>query len=187
MKAIREFILRNKQIFITGVVIGLIFLLIISVSSSRKVSGPKLAPSKTTSESGGINQKGLNPAADYQPKGFWNAPIPQEYYENTQDETGEKNVEEPKEILEISFDNNGFAPKTSYALLNQTVRWINKTDRSIYIQQLKQYFPELENPVEVYPGGSLELKLIKTGVWGYKEVESGEMGSITITEVGVGM
>lgn len=179
MKTIRAFILRNRQIFITGIVIGVVFLLIITVSSSRKVGGPELAPSTTTSENEPA-KTGTNPGMDYEPKGLWNAPIPPQYYEEEEEEIIEEPVEEPKEILEITFDDNGFSPAGSYALLNQTVKWTNKTDKSIYIKQMKDFFPEMKDPVEVYSGGSLELKLTKLGVWGYIETSTQKMGSIFI-------
>jgi hypothetical protein len=178
----QKFILRNKQIFITGAVIGGLFLLIIISSSLRKTKGPTLSPSTQNSQSSQEAPEGTNPGSNYKPKGTWSAPLPMEAYVEENDSTEEEQPsgEEPKQILEIVFDDKGFSPMNARALINQTVRWTNKSAKKIEIFQMKNFFPEFENPVEIESNGSLEFKLTKLGLWGYKEKESDKMGSIFI-------
>lgn len=178
----KEFILRNKQIFITGAVIAGIFLLIILTSSARKVKGPILAPSESSTGKETVTNPGANAGSNYTPKGLWNAPsLPAEPVDEEVEETPEEEpVEKPTEILEITFDDLGFSPPSANGLKYQTVRWVNRTDRSIYLQQMKDFFEEFKKPVEIASGGTLEFELTKTGMWGYKETESGKMGSIFI-------
>src|SRR3989339_1102710 len=176
----KEFILRNKQIFITGLVIGGIFLLIILTSSARKVKGPVLAPSETSTGKETVVNPAANAGSNYTPKGLWNAPSPsnEQVDENTPVE--EEPVEKPTEILEITFDEKGFSPPSANGLKYQTIRWTNKSDKSIFIQQMKDFFEEFRKPVEIASGASLEFELNRTGMWGYKETESGKMASIFI-------
>ncbi len=175
----KEFILRNKQIFITGAIIAGIFLLIILTSSTRKVNGPILAPSESSTEKETVTNPGANAGSNYTPKGLWNAPsLPDE---QVAEETPEEEpAEKPTEILEITFDDLGFSPSSTNGLKYQTVRWTNRTDKSIYLQQMKDFFEEFRKPVEIASGGILEFELTRTGMWGYKETDSGKMGSIFI-------
>ncbi len=179
----KEFIARNKQIFITGAFIGGIFLLIIFISSARKAGNSILAPSDTDTNRAPEAARGINPGLDqYRPKGEWNAPapVPELPNPNLENFNEEDLVEETDEILEIVFDENGFTPFKGKAIIKQTVRWTNKTDQTIYIQQSKDFFPEFKEPVEIAPSGSLEFKLTKKGVWSYKEITTGKVGSIYI-------
>ncbi len=179
----KEFILRNKQIFITGAVIAGIFLLIILTSSTRKVKGPVLAPSETNTGKETVSNQRAATGSNYTPKGLWNAPSPSdEPIDENAPETPveEAPVDKPTEILEITFDEKGFSPPSTNGLKYQTVRWTNKTDKSIYLQQMKDFFEEFKKPVEIASGGTLEFELTRTGMWGYKETENGKMGSIFI-------
>jgi len=46
--------------------------------------------------------------------------------------------------------------------------------------EMKDFFEEFRKPVEIASGGTLEFELNRTGMWGYKETDSGKMGSIFI-------
>ena len=178
----KEFIVRNKQIFITGAVIAGIFLLIILTSSARKVKGPILAPSESSTGKEVLTNPGVNTGSNYTPNGLWNAPSlsDEPVDKNTPETPEEEPVEKPKEILKITFDDLGFSPSSTNGLKYQTVRWTNRTDKSIYLQQMKDFFEEFRKPVEIASGGTLEFELNRTGMWGYKETDSGKMGSIFI-------
>jgi len=156
--------------------------LIILTSSTRKVKGPILAPSEAIPDNTTNQQE--SDAGVYQPKGLWNAPSPSDQIVS-EDVTPEAPVEEtppvkPKEILEITFDEKGFSPPAANGFKYQTVRWTNKTDAAISIQQMKSFFDEFKKPVDIASGATLEFELTKAGMWGYKETRSGKMGSIFI-------
>ncbi|KKS30800.1 hypothetical protein A2380_04080 [candidate division WWE3 bacterium RIFOXYB1_FULL_43_24] len=177
----RNFILRNKQIFITGLIIGGVFLLIIFSSSTRKVKGPILAPSETSNTQ---TEDTRETGGDYRPRGLWNVPSPSDepVNENAAQDTPpeEEPLVKPTEILDITFNDKGFSPPAANGFKYQTVRWKNETDNTIYLQQMKDFFEEFKEPVEVAPEAVLEFELTKAGMWGYRETESGEMGSIFI-------
>lgn len=90
------------------------------------------------------------------------------------------NQENRTAILEIVYTKTGWQPESIAGYAGQKVRWINTTDKDIFIEQLDKKFPEFETPQKVPAGGTLEFTLYKDKLWRYQEVESKNWGSIFI-------
>lgn len=168
---IGAFFERNKPIFIIGLIMFFIFAVII-VSSI-------LIPKEET-EYNEIEE------AD---KEFYKVAyedLGQGEFEET-DEEGEKK-EEPVEpeinmdeifgILQVEYTDKGFNPSITRIKIGQSVNWTNKTEKIIYLKQIKPYYKEFEEPLSIKPNESFQFKMTELGVWTYEEVESGDWASI---------
>lgn len=81
-------------------------------------------------------------------------------------------------IIEIEYIPGGFAPNNVKAIQGQLVRWINKTDKDIRIQQIIYLYDELSVPVVIAPGATFEVRLTKDKLWTYKETTNANYASI---------
>ncbi|MBP7786196.1 hypothetical protein KA062_02995 [Patescibacteria group bacterium] len=168
---IRAFFDRNKPIFIIGIVMFVIFSVII-VSSI-------LMPKKETgyTEIGDADKEFYKVA--YEDLG-------KNEFEGTEEE-GEKK-EEPVEqevnmdeifgVLQVDYTEEGFVPRVTRIRVGQNVNWTNKTDKIIYLKQIKPYYKEFEESLSIKPNESFKFKMTEIGIWTYEETESGDWGSI---------
>lgn len=182
----KNFYIRNKQIFVTGAVIGAVFLLIILVSSLKTGKTPLLSPVSINESEEQKNAKLRNPGSNDIPAGVWNSPAPVDE-KITNEETTANSApanppaeEEVGEVIDITFTDAGFSPKSVTAFLNQKIRWVNKSSSTLSIQQTKDFYTEFSEPVEITAGASMEFKLTKFGMWGYKDTKSGLMGNVFV-------
>ena len=83
-------------------------------------------------------------------------------------------------VLEITYTKGGFSPKEPDADSGQLVRWKNTTDKEIILVETLQKFPEFELGVKIAPNGVYEFRITKDKLWTYKELETGNFGSIFI-------
>jgi hypothetical protein len=167
---IRDFIERNKAVFVIGFLTLTIFLSIIIISEARRVrkgnDSPKLirvedttAAIETTADDSGIETSG--PAL------------------NTLDITY-SDVDKNYGTLLIAYTDRGFVPNNAKAILGQKIEWVNKTDKSVYIAQKTVFFDEFKTPLFLPAGGVFQFRLYKDGEWGYEVPETGVSGSINI-------
>ncbi len=168
---IRAFFERNKPIFIIGIVMLVIFSIII-VSS---VLMPKEETEYTE----------INEADEVFYKVAYED-LDQNEFEEAEEEPEKK--EEPAEpeinmdeifgVLQVEYTDKGFVPRVTRIRVGQSVNWTNKTEKTIYLKQIKPYYKEFEEPLSIKPNESFKFKMTKLGVWTYEEVESGDWGSI---------
>lgn len=154
---IKNFIERNKPIFTIGVATLVLFVGIIAYY--------RLKPHKETGLTKIGNESTFNVVEEEKP--------------NTQDlgqvaETQptisiEQSLDEKVGILDIEFKATGFSPKIARSIQGQAVRWINNTDKIIYLKQKTPTYPELTEPVQIEPGQSFSYRLNEYGTWNYEE------------------
>jgi len=83
-------------------------------------------------------------------------------------------------VLEITYTKDGFNPKEPDAASGQLVRWKNITDKEITIVETIKKFSEFEIGIKIAPNGIYEFRITKNKLWTYKELETGNFGSIFI-------
>lgn len=166
---IAGFIERNKPIFIIGVLMATVFGVII-ISS-------RLAPKRET----GFKE------VDEMDREFYKVAYEnQEEMERQEQET--QVPEEPKEpeinmdeifgVVEIAYTEEGFKPRVLRIYVGQNVNWTNKTDKTIYLKQIKPTYDLFSEPVEIKPNESFKFPITVLGIWTYNEVETEDFGSI---------
>ncbi len=82
--------------------------------------------------------------------------------------------------LEIKYTNEGFSPKAGTGYLNKKVTFINKTDKTITIEQTEIKFEEFGAARVLAPGETYEMVFTKDKMWNFREKESGDTGSVFI-------
>ncbi|HOD01514.1 MAG TPA: hypothetical protein PKH50_02225 [bacterium] len=176
-----NFFERNKSIFTMGLIIALIFAVILVAY--------RLRPGKETplTEIGETNNQEFYKVTYENEENY-----PENYSESTngQEESGEnENPEEPKEevnvdeifgSIKIDYTTEGFKPKILRSYIGQNIEWTNKTDKSIYLQQIKPTYEEFKQPIEIKPNETFTFRMTQLGIWTYEESESGDFGSIEV-------
>lgn len=92
----------------------------------------------------------------------------------------EQSLDEKVGILDIEFKATGWTPKIARAIQGQAVRWINSTDKTIYLKQKTPTYPELTEPVQIEPGQAFSYRLNEYGTWNYEEDFSKYFASIEV-------
>ena len=168
---IRDFIERNKSVFVIGILTLTIFLSIIIISEVRRVrkdvDSPKLVrvendieiPEATTS-AGSLGNGTIS-----------NLDAMSTLYSEVSKKYG---------ILLIRYTNKGFIPENAKAVLGQKINWVNDTDSNVFISQITPFFDEFNTPIVLPAKGTLEFILYKDGRWDYQNTEAGFSGNITI-------
>lgn len=179
---IKDFFERNKSVFIIGLVTLVIFLSIIVVSEIRRIRGSSFGPEmirvegnfdtdvKESTETSGIDIDDESDIEGAVTESSYSL-LPDEKYLQTDQQFG---------IMKIEYTNNGFSPLNAKAVLNQKVRWINKTDQSVYIKQTASFFKEFKEPMLLPANGILEFRMYREGIWSYEEQTTKRFGSIII-------
>jgi hypothetical protein len=167
---IRDFIERNKAVFVIGFLTLTIFLSIIIISEVRRVrkgnDSPKLVRVEDTTAVTETTETNLeNETTDSAL--------------NILDITY-SDVDKNYGTLLIEYTNRGFVPNNAKAVLGQKIKWVNKTDKGIYIVQKTLFFDEFKTPQFLPANGILEFRLYKDGEWGYEILETGFSGNIAI-------
>lgn len=80
----------------------------------------------------------------------------------------------------IEYTNEGFTPTNAKALMNQKVKWLNKSENDIYIAQQTQVYQQFEKPVLIPANGFTEFRMYKDGLWKYVEKTSDLSGTINV-------
>ena len=168
---IGAFFERNKPIFIIGIVMFVIFSIII-VSSI-------LMPKKETKYTEiGEGDKEFYKVA-YEDLG-------KNEFEGTDEESEKKeepakqevNMDEIFGVLQVNYTEEGFVPRVTRIRVGQNVNWTNKTDKTIYLKQIKPYYKEFEESLSIKPNESFKFTMTEIGIWTYEEVESRDWASI---------
>ena len=144
-----EFFERNKSIFIMGLIIAVVFAIILVAYRMRPGKETQLTKIDDADE-------------EFYKVIYENTENYQEN-ENTLNEEGkDTNVEKEEEVnvdeifgkTKIDYTNEGFEPKIFRCYVGQSVEWTNKTDRVIYLQQIKPTYEEVNSE----DFGSIEVK-----------------------------
>jgi hypothetical protein len=168
---IRDFIERNKSVFVIGLLTFTIFLSIIIISEVRRVrkdvDSPKLIRVENEIEI---------------PESTSSIEIPENGPLSNLDTLNNTYSEVTKKygILLIKYTNKGFVPQNAKAILGQKINWVNDTETSIYISQKTPFFDEFKTPIVLPAKGTLEFILYKDGRWDYQNTETGFSANITI-------
>ncbi len=167
---IRDFIARNKSVFVIGLLTLLIFLSIIIISEVRRVrkgnDSPKLIRVEDTTAVTETTENDLENETTSPTLNVLDATY--------------SDVDKNYGTLLVEYTDRGFVPNNAKAILGQKVEWINKTDKSVYIAQKTLFFDEFKTPLFLPASGILQFRLYKNGEWGYEIPETGVSGSITI-------
>ncbi len=81
-------------------------------------------------------------------------------------------------IIEISYTEDGFISNNVKAIQGQLVRWTNKTNTDMKLQQVISLYDELSTPATIAPGETFELRLTKDRLWTYKETNHAHYAGI---------
>lgn len=173
----KDFLKRNVSVLVVGVVTLVIFLVIIILAQTKDYYKPELievnkeaAFTKREEEiQSSIPEQSVNTNVD-------NLVDIKEVQESTPGE-----IDVKYGILEINYTENGFEPKNTSAQLNQLVRWVNKTQNTIELEQLTNNYIEFTNPITINPGSTFEFRVYKTKLWTYQEKNSRNFGSIIVS------
>jgi protein-disulfide isomerase len=84
--------------------------------------------------------------------------------------------------IEIEYTEDGFIPSNIKAVQNQLVRWKNKTNKEIKIEQLINLYSEFKQPVAIQPGETFELRMTVEKLWNFKEKTHRHYGSIFVVQ-----
>ncbi len=85
-------------------------------------------------------------------------------------------------IIEIEYTDTGFIPSNVKAVQNQLVRWTNKTDKDIELEQLIKLYSDFEQPIIIAPNGTFELRMTQEKLWNFKEKSKRHYGSIYVVQ-----
>ncbi|MBI2414826.1 hypothetical protein HYV31_03255 [candidate division WWE3 bacterium] len=168
---------RNKQLILTGLILGALFVVVI-IFSSNKTNESKLnqvneIPTTNNNESPfSVSQRNPN--------------IIDEGGSKTDDLTKKSLVEElgdntPKAIF--IYTNEGWSPKSVNIGENNYVKWVNLADRDIVIKELVIGQTAFTKPVTIKPNEAFDTQIKRlppSGYWTFKEIQSGNIGRIFV-------
>ena len=174
----RAFFARNKQIFVVGVIVAVVFLVIILTALSRPKQEPTLNPISTTGNTNRVSDYNLGTGTGDLPQIETPEVAQPSGSEPTTGSTAKPNT--GLTVLEIHYTSNGYSPKNTTAVIGQTVRWINDTEYAMEMKQTKNIYPEFKEAVTIPAHETKEFVLSKIGLWAYQEQETGYYGSIFI-------
>ena len=174
---IKNFILRNKSVFYIGLVTFVIFVVIIFVSEFRRLTnknyGPDLIEVKESTET---HVTLLDKVAESTATVVEGSEPP--YIVLPEESYAEKDLAMGTLLIEYTVD--GFSPANAKALLNQKVKWVNKTNYDVYIRQTNDYYKEFSAPVLIPANGSLVFRMYRDGTWNYEDRDMREPGRIMV-------
>jgi plastocyanin len=177
---IKKFYERNKSIFVIGILMGAIFaLLMIFYILKPKEETELFEINESEQEKYKVSYEEVEDNFVYETEVSDKPNVNEEVIDTVMNT---KEVDEKFGVLEIEFSEVGFTPRTAKATIGQEVKWINKTERTIYFHQRRQTYSELEDIVEIAPGESFNFRMSVLGMWTYDEKESGRFGSIEVKE-----
>jgi hypothetical protein len=169
---LKNFIDRNKPIFLVGAATLLIFFGIIVFNQKRNPGETKLRNVKEETEIYIVetekNKAGEDIIETLEELDAYIEEHAEEIYDSTMG------------VFVIEFTENGFQPKNSRALQGQLLRFVNKTTKDIYIKQRISGYDELKEPVKIEAGGTFTLRLLKDILWGFEETTTKSVGSLYI-------
>ena len=84
--------------------------------------------------------------------------------------------------IKIAFTEGGFVPKVASGYEGQQVIWTNKTDKTLKMIQLRDFFDEIGDGIELAPGATFSVTLIGEGTWKYREMDNYYLGTIEISK-----
>ena len=170
-----EFFERNKSIFMMGLIIAVVFAIILVAYRMRPGKETQLTKIDEADE-------------EFYKVIYENTENYQENEDALNEEGKDTNVEKEEEVnvdeifgkIKIDYTNEGFEPKIFRCYIGQTIEWTNKTDRVIYLQQIKPTYEEFKQPVEIKPNETFTFKMTQLGIWTYEEANSEDFGSIEV-------
>lgn len=168
---INKFIERNKPIFTIGMFTLLLFVGIIVYY--------RLKPRTETRLNKIGNDNTFNVVEEDKP----NIQDIEQYSDTQPSVSVEQSIDERFGILDIAFTQTGFRPKIAKAVLGQAVRWINNTDKTIYLKQKTPTYADLSNLIQIDPGQAFSYRLTEEGDWNYEEDLSKYFATIEVKRV----
>ena len=180
-----KIIKRNKFTILLGLILSVVFVVIIILSQSKE-NNFSLTPAKRN-ETFEVETEPSQNSQTPTETGESNIPTSNQPTDNTED----LNLPTPKEVVDEKVANmepirirfseeKGFIPNDYTAIEDQTLIWENNTDRTIKITETIEKYTDLPEVVEIGAGQSYSLQLTEPKKWGYKELESGRVGTIYI-------
>lgn len=178
---LKNFIERNKSVFVIGFFTFVIFMAVIIISQVRRLQGINQGPTliRVEESTQSAENSGVTP--------FEEAYLVGGTEESAEDVSGsepEINIYAEQDrkygTMRVEYNTNGFVPKNAKAILNQKVKFVNATNWEMKIVQKTSFFNEFKSPVVIPAGGFFEFRLTRDGVWTYEEEATKSFGSIII-------
>jgi len=183
MNNVKEFLLRNKSVFIIGFVTLVVFIAIIVVSEQKRRADQNTKPNLVKVGEENENYYKViqetqeeTPAVEETPQ---STQTPVIYPYTKEQETA---FDQRYGVLEIKFTENGWVPKNTTSVVGQLVRWANTTGKPIYFKQKMPTYSELKDPILIDPGKSFEFRMYKNRLWTYEERISGAFGEFYVLD-----
>ena len=91
--------------------------------------------------------------------------------------------------LIVRYTDNGFVPFVSEVRIRETVRFINDSNKPMwvtsrnhpYVEGQEYEYPEFQQPKSVSRGGDFIFTFIKSGTWGYKNLNyEDHLGAVVV-------
>jgi len=182
---IRKFYERNKPIFVIGIFMAIVFIGLIvfyGIKPREETDLSKLNETdrefyKVAYENLERDESNVNENVYVSDFNTNTSSVSEEENEMTRQQ-----IDEKYGVLKIEYTEEGFKPRVVRAALGQEVLWTNTTNRTIYLHQRRQTYPELRDLVEIMPGDIFNFRMAVLGIWTYDENESGDFGSIEVKD-----
>ena len=155
----KDFIQRNSPIFVIGFFTLVVFVIIIIFAQFKKQISPELKPI--------TKEQATNMENFDQPK----TRVP---------EISE--VDQKFQPIEILYTDNGFEPKNSKVVVNQLIRFTNKTKDSIKILQITKTEDQYKDGISIEPDSTAEVRLTKPKTWSFYEEVTEFKGSVFVVD-----
>lgn len=181
-----NFIQRNKSIFIFGLVVAAAFLAIIILGWREAGRSPIQLTPFQVQESAEAPEDFIYvpPITDVNQSDG----VSEEAFPSTSDSSGSIKTPEqdPVQITqrpakEVAFLDTGFKPRTYEVHVAQIVRITNSTESQITIQELANKQSD-KTPITLNSGEQLEIEMVNTGFWTFKELSSGQTARFYVGE-----
>ena len=177
---IKNFIMRNKPIFYIGFFTLILFIVIILVSEVRRINSknlePRLVEVEESTESS--TAKTMIDSTNYMDSTFFTKETTPSYTILPESEYAEMDIKYGTVVIE--YTDEGFTPSNAKTLVNQKVKWLNKSEHEIFITQKTKVYQQFEKPILIPSEGSAEFRMYKDGLWKYEEEDSNFSGTINV-------
>jgi hypothetical protein len=190
-----NFLKRNMPIFIIGGVTVLVFIALIIVSGNKEPEGlgMKEAPAEIENNKEDAYNYGNLPAEEEEEFEFaYEYPEMEEVVVlgNPSDLTLEEKAKVTSRMLDrdalkpvvVEFKEEGFSPKTVTILEGNVLILINRTDKTITLNQTIKRYDGFDN-LEVAPGETYSVVTDKLGLWKVREMESYKMLTVSVNDL----
>lgn len=91
------------------------------------------------------------------------------------------------DLVVIVYTNSGFSPKETTVKAGQNVRFVNASDKPLWVTTKShptkpgQFYPEFDQGKSITKGATYSIILAKIGEWGYKNLnDEKHLGTVTI-------